>query len=179
MNGRDNTLTANGLEHQLQFHCMLSRTCTAYFELATSTEAVKSLQYLSSLCLAISLANTSGPKSQKLLNSGLPITRAADPNPARISARTKWLLPSKHKIKHDQDKQVQKAEEKIIFKSKSADLTETPSPADLQNKAVLFLHAVISSKARFLTEQSERSWRDKGRCKIIETSLKNYQFKKF
>lgn len=169
MKGRDNTLTANGLEHQVQFHCTLGRTRTAYFEPATSTDAVKSLQHLSSLCLAISLANTSGPKSQKLLNSGLPITCAADPHPARISATTKWLLPLKPKIKHDQDKQVQKAEEKIIFKSESADLTETPQPADLQNKAVLFLHAVITSKrARFLTEQSERSWRDKGSYKSLK-----------
>ena len=108
--------------------------------------------------------NTSGPKSQKLLNSGLPTTCAADPNPARISATTKRLLPPKHKIKHDQDKQVQKAEEKIIFlKSKSADLTETPQQADLQNKAVLFLYAITSSNtARFLSERRERSCRTKG-----------------
>lgn len=101
---------------------------------------------------------------QKPLNSGLPTTCAADPNPARISATTKWLLPLKHKIKHRQDKQVQKAEEKFIFKSKSADLTETPQQADLQNKAVLFLHAVTSSsRAHFLSELKERSWGYKGR----------------
>lgn len=49
MRGRDNTLTANGLEHQLQFHCTLGKTHTAYFELTTSTEALKSLQGLSPL----------------------------------------------------------------------------------------------------------------------------------
>lgn len=115
MRGRDNTLRANGLEHQVQFHRPFSRTRTAYIELAATTGTVKSLQVsLSSLCLAISLANTSGPKSQKLHNSGFPTTCAADPSPARISA-TKWLLPPKHKIKHDQDKQVQKAEEKVFF----------------------------------------------------------------
>lgn len=76
----------------------------------------KTYRYVSSLCSAVGLANTSGPTSQKLLNSGLPATCAADPNPARISATTKWLLPPKHKIKHDWDKQVQKAEEKdFIF----------------------------------------------------------------
>ena len=42
MRGRDNT--ANGLEHQVQFHRTLGRTCSAYFELVTSTEAMKSLQ---------------------------------------------------------------------------------------------------------------------------------------
>lgn len=43
MRRRDNTLTANGLEHQLQFHCMLGKIHT-YFELTTSTEVLKSLQ---------------------------------------------------------------------------------------------------------------------------------------
>lgn len=43
----------------------------------------KAYRYLSSLCSAIGLENTSGPKSQKLLNSGLPPTCAADPNPAK------------------------------------------------------------------------------------------------
>lgn len=103
-------------------------------------------------------------KSKAPQNSGLPIISAADPNPARISATTKWLLPPKHKIKHHQDKQVQKAEEKFIFKSKSADLTETSQQADLQNKAVLFLQAVTSSsRAHFLSEPRQRSWRDKGK----------------
>lgn len=51
MRGRDNTLTANGLEHQVQFHRTLGNTRTAYFELATSTETVKSLPGISPLCV--------------------------------------------------------------------------------------------------------------------------------
>lgn len=49
MRTRDNTLTANGLEHQLQFHCTLGKTHTVYLELTTPTEARKSLQGLSPL----------------------------------------------------------------------------------------------------------------------------------
>lgn len=118
MRGRDNTLTANGLEHQVQFHRTLGNTLILNWLILNRQlpqRLWKAYRYLSSLLLAFGLANTSGPKSQKLLNSGLPITSAADPNPARISATTKWLLPLKHKIKHDQDKQVQKAEEKDFF----------------------------------------------------------------
>lgn len=43
MRGRDNTLTANGLEHWVQFHRTLCSTCSAYCELAASTETGKSL----------------------------------------------------------------------------------------------------------------------------------------
>lgn len=135
MRGRDNTLRANGLEHQGQFHRTLGRTRSADFEQATSTEAVKSLQLSLLFVFSSQLANTSSPQSQKLLNLGLP----TDPTPARISATTKRLLPPKH----DQDKQVQKSRREdffvVVFKSKSADLTETPLQADLQNKMVLFL----------------------------------------
>lgn len=115
MRGRDNTLTANGLEHRVQFHHTLCSTCSAYFERQLPQRQWKAYGHLSSLCFAIGLANTSGLKSLKILNSGLPTTCAADPSAARTSATTKWLLPPKHKIKHDQNKQVQKAEEKIFF----------------------------------------------------------------
>lgn len=146
MRVRDNTLRANSLEHQGQFHRTLGRTRSADFEQAASTEAVKSRQI--SLLFVFSLQTPPVPKDE-LLHSGLP----TDPNPARISATTKRLLPPKH----DQDKQVQKSRREdfvvVVFKSKSADLTETPLPADLQNKTVLFLQAATSSsRAHFLSE---------------------------
>lgn len=64
-------LTANGLEHQVQFHCTLGSTRTAYFELATSTEAVKNLQVPLLFVFRYRPCKHPAPKSQKLLNSGL------------------------------------------------------------------------------------------------------------
>lgn len=86
MRGRDNTLTANGLEHQLQFHCMLGKTHTAYFELTTPTEALKSLQgSFSSLRLVTGLINTSGPKS--------PLTQVSQPPVLLIPIQQGFQLP--------------------------------------------------------------------------------------
>lgn len=60
----------------------------------------------------------------------------------------------------------------IIFKSKSAYLTEIPKQADLQNKAVLFLHAATSSSRASLGEWREWLWRDYRDAKIISSYLK-------
>lgn len=73
-------LTANGLEHQVQFHCTLGSTHTAYFELATSTEAVKNLQISLLFVFRYRPCKHPGPRSQMLLNSGPPTTCAADPD---------------------------------------------------------------------------------------------------
>lgn len=166
MRGRDNTLNSKwlGTPSAIPLHTR-QYTHRLFWTGNFHRGCEKLTGYLSSLCLGIGLANTLAPKVKSSL------IQVSQP-PVLLTQSSKELsydhiaLPLKHKIKHDQDKQVQKAEEKIyiFFKSKSADLTETPQQADLQNKAVLFLYAVTSSnKVRFLSEQRERSWRDKER----------------